>query len=159
MKVPQTIVPILLSVFLAACVPAIDTQSLIETGIAQTAQISQLETAAAGNGGQALAAFDWTGEWTMWTDIQFGPLYLTQSGNMIEGYYVYDGRTTRIKATLIANNQIAVWQEINAASGETIAYIWQIVGDNNDQFVGNWNGNAYCGARNGAAKPDPCFGP
>lgn len=52
MKTPKILVPILLIVLLAACVPAVDTQSAIETGIAQTQQISQLETAAADNGGQ-----------------------------------------------------------------------------------------------------------
>ncbi len=44
---------LLASFFMAACAPAVDTQSVIETGIAATAQISRLETAAAGNGEQS----------------------------------------------------------------------------------------------------------
>ena len=43
-------ISIQVGLLLAACVPVVDTQSVIETGIAPTAQISQLETAAAGNG-------------------------------------------------------------------------------------------------------------
>lgn len=39
------------TLLLVACVPTVDTQSVIETGIAQTQQISQLETAAADTGG------------------------------------------------------------------------------------------------------------
>ena len=53
MKTPKILIPILLSLLLAACEPGIDTQSIVETSIAQTAQISQLETAAAGNGAQS----------------------------------------------------------------------------------------------------------
>ena len=45
-------ISILVALLLTACQPSVDTQSIVETSIAQTAQISQLETAAADNGGQ-----------------------------------------------------------------------------------------------------------
>lgn len=106
MKILGQIVSLLglAGLLLSACIPAVDTQAIIETGIAATAQISQLETAAAGNGAQSedqanqpvqnqeLVNFGFVNNNTTVCSIE---TYVNdQAVNLLEGFFLDPGKIT-----------------------------------------------------------------
>lgn len=97
---------------------------------------------------------DWTGNWTAFFGDEGGLLFratliVSREGNTITGVH-----STQIFTGTLSEDGLSVsgtW--VNPPSSGTFS--WTIVSDN--QFCGNTDGAfAYCGARNGAPRPDPC---
>jgi hypothetical protein len=98
--------------------------------------------------------FDWTGQWTAFFGDEGGILFratlvISREGNTIIGVH-----GTQIFTGALSEDGLSVigtWVN-SPTSGE---FGWTIVGEN--QFCGNTEGAfAYCGARYGASRPDPC---
>ena len=75
----------------------------------------------------------------------------------------YDSEGATLGPDESLTGQIEDWQD--DGSGNCInfgPYDFQfafVPGSNHNQFVGNTQGDAFCGARNGYPLPDPCYGP
>ena len=98
---------------------------------------------------------DWTGVWTAFFGDEGGLLFratlvISREGNTItgtHGTHVFTGALSEDGLSVIGT-----W--VNPPSSGDFG--WYIVGEN--QFCGNTEGDfAYCAARNGASRPDPCF--
>ena len=110
----------------------------------------------------------WAGSWTTWIVIDQPrqvTMTLLQSGEVISGTSTeVDGTVATIKGFLSADfSQASGSWEHMLDEGK---FEWRQI--NPDQFVGYYtidSGNEgrttfpWCGARNGASQPDPCFGP
>lgn len=177
-----------LSLIVASCA-GVNTQSVVETAIAQTQEISQLQTAAAGANisetptaqGQneplptevtatppppstQAPVWDWNGVWNIREASSLFKGTLTINGNFITGVLdcAWDGclEQLTIHGTLSEGGQIASGT-VEAASGGEGPFQWQITAENPNQFVGNYtNGTGqFCGWRDGAAETSPCLWP
>ena len=98
---------------------------------------------------------DWTGGWTAFFGDEGGLVFranltISREGNTISGKHgtqVFTGALSEDGLSVIGT-----W--VNPPSSGDFG--WYIVGEN--QFCGNTEGDfAYCAARNGASRPDPCF--
>jgi hypothetical protein len=98
---------------------------------------------------------DWTGKWTAFFGDEGGllfraDLFITREGNTITGVH-----STQIFTGTLSEDGLSIlgtW--VNPPVNGTFS--WSIVGEN--QFCGNTDGDfAYCAARNGASRPDPCI--
>ena len=97
---------------------------------------------------------DWTGIWTAFFGDEGGLLFranlvISREGNTISGTHgtqVFTGTLSQDGLSVVGT-----WQN-PPTSGD---FGWYIVGEN--QFCGNTEGDfAYCAARFGASRPDPC---
>ena len=103
---------------------------------------------------EIITPFDWTGQWTAFFGDEGGLLFratlvISREGNTITGVHgtqIFTGALSEDGLSMIGT-----W--VNPpTSGD---FGWYIVGEN--QFCGNTEGAfAYCGARYGAVRPDPC---
>ncbi len=107
-------------------------------------------------------SFVWTGTWETWIDANMGTLVLTQSGNSISGTLTGSGETFTISGTTSEGGRVANGEVRDAADVLEATFSWRMR-DSTNQFTGTWSDppddGVWCGARNGAAKPDPCAGP
>jgi hypothetical protein len=98
---------------------------------------------------------DWTGNWTAFFGDEGGLLFratitISRSGNTITGVH----STQIFTGTLTEDGLSVVGTWVNQPM--TGSFSWTIVSE--DQFCGNTEGAfAYCAARNGANRPDPCI--
>lgn len=98
---------------------------------------------------------DWTGKWTAFFGDEGGllfraDLFITREGKTIIGVH----STQIFTGTLSKDGLSVVGTWVNPPVDGTFS--WSIVGEN--QFCGNTDGDfAYCAARNGASRPDPCI--
>ncbi len=102
-------------------------------------------------------SYIWDGDWTTSVNGAICSMALTESGNTVSGSYTCPTYTGTVTGTLSANRRTlsGTWTTIGSGS-----FTWQRKTVNTNQFVGNWDGTEYwCGARDGASLPDPCFGP
>ncbi|MGH2582498.1 MAG: hypothetical protein ACRDFQ_06340 [Anaerolineales bacterium] len=155
-KVNQLATWLLLSLIVAACSGA-NTQSAVDTAIAQTQQISELQTAAAGAVAYATPqsedglpqatqpptpvptqpAWNWNGIWTMWWGNNTYVVTITQSGNQISGSFGEGVQMIVIEGTLSNGGQNAsgTWTfPLGEGDGN---FEWQLKAGNPNQFVGN----------------------
>jgi hypothetical protein len=155
-----------------------DVQGGIATGVAQTQQISALETAAAGGGAQVPSTaepeqpcnrvstpgseFTWEGDWFLYLVGIKTCVHITQAGDLISGSFVNGGRTLTFSGTLSADKKLATGTLENAKEQLSAPFQLQIKADNPDQFGGGFTFDgesfAWCGSRAGAPKPDACHG-
>jgi len=98
---------------------------------------------------------DWTGGWTAFFGDEGGLLFranltISREGNTITGTH----STQVFTGTLSEDGLSVIGTWVNPPSSGDFG--WYIVGEN--QFCGNTEGDfAYCAARSGASRPDPCF--
>lgn len=98
---------------------------------------------------------EWTGNWTAFYGDEGGLLFratlvVSRNGNTITGVH----STQIFTGTLSEDGQTVSGTWVNPPSTGTFS--WTIVGEN--QFCGNTDrAFAYCGARGGASRPDPCL--
>lgn len=98
---------------------------------------------------------EWTGNWTAFYGDEGGLLFratlvVSRDGNTITGVH----STQIFTGTLSEDGQTVSGTWVNPPSSGTFS--WTIVGEN--QFCGNTDRVfAYCGARGGASRPDPCL--
>jgi hypothetical protein len=103
----------------------------------------------------------WSGQWTGYFGMEIGSVYetdivITVVGNQVSGVATFKGSPTTFDGSFSDDFRLVTgsWSARPAWGNFT----WYLVGDN--QFVGNRdNAFAYCGSRNGAPMPEPCFGP
>jgi hypothetical protein len=98
---------------------------------------------------------EWTGNWTAFYGDEGGLLFratlvVSRDSNTITGVH----STQIFTGTLSEDGQTVSGTWVNPPSTGTFS--WTIVGEN--QFCGNTDrAFAYCGARGGASRPDPCL--
>jgi hypothetical protein len=93
--------------------------------------------------------------------MEIGSVYQTEieitvDGNQVTGLATFMGSVTTFTGSFLDDFRLVTgtWSS-RPASGN---FTWYLVGDH--QFIGNRdNAFAYCGSRNGALMPEPCFGP
>jgi hypothetical protein len=111
--------------------------------------------------------FSWEGSWTIFGISTEYIMTLTQSGNTISGSF-NDGDSEIIISGVVSLDHSFVsgeWEDSDHSYGIFSGpFEWKQI--NANQFIGNLEFNnstegaaAWCGARNGASQPDPCFGP
>jgi hypothetical protein len=166
----------------------VEPQSAVETAIAQTQQISRLETAAAAVGPSDTPSnenevfppeatptqpstpvptqtpkpiWDWNGTWTMWWGNNTYVVTLTMSGNKISGSFGEGVQMIVIDGTLSNGGQNVSGTWVYPQGEGDGNFEWQLKGGNPNQFVGNNNFGVapWCGVKSGASKPDPCQWP
>jgi uncharacterized protein YgiM (DUF1202 family) len=107
--------------------------------------------------------WDWNGTWNTYIApaMTLRVVTLSKSGNSVTGGYVYPGGSVYITGTLSDEGQTltGTWDDDSNGAGVDGNFVWQIKPKNTNQFVGNWGGGGWCGARSGASTPDPCEGP
>lgn len=107
----------------------------------------------------SMPVMNWSGSWSAYFGLEIGsplsaPLTLTVSGNSITGTETWGNSTMTFTGTVSADRRTVMGTWSNPpASG---FFTWHML--NQNQFVGNTDDAfAYCGSRNGAAMPAPCF--
>jgi hypothetical protein len=103
----------------------------------------------------------WEGNWTIW----FGPapftqcsMHLTRSGSTIDGTYDCGSFTGTVHGTISADltKVSGTWSNNVPQSGD---FDWMMK-KNTNQFIGNYDSTwDWCGAKNGASQPSPCYWP
>ena len=106
---------------------------------------------------------DWTGTWSSWheeiTDV-YHPVFeitINHAGDQISGSYSIGGENYNFVANLNEDYTHADGNWVHESDFSTGFIFWWLM-ENGDQFYGSTGGNwgAWCGARNGLPKPDPC---
>jgi hypothetical protein len=112
--------------------------------------------------------FNWNGSWHMFYAVgglalDFGPVTLTQTGTTLTGSFTYNDVNNTILGTLSSDFQTATGIITNTTSNKSFPIHWQIKSGNLNQFVGSYVSEgttyAWCGARAGASRPNPCQWP
>lgn len=166
-----------------------NTSTLVAEAIAQTQAIEQgVQTALAGTAAAAPTATDtntpqpsetatststatplpdWSGNWRIWmeglTETEIGPSYfevsISQAGDTVSLSIDIEGDTLTFSGPLSGDHTMASGVVSYSGSGTTgPAFAW-FLAPGGAQFSGNWDGKWFCGARDGGAKPDPCYAP
>ncbi|MBN1231017.1 MAG: hypothetical protein JXA19_04025 [Anaerolineales bacterium] len=108
----------------------------------------------------------YTGTWNVW--ISNGAISVSctmsmnQSGKNLNGTLSCSGTDYDISGTVQNDNETANGTGVISGGGYTFNYTWKIR-KNINQFTGNFSdptdSGEMCGAKNGASKPSPCYGP
>ena len=106
---------------------------------------------------------DWDGAWSVWLGSEGGGDLLVEaemtvniSGDNFTGTLTLMGETADINGVINADHTSASGTWTSTMDAGPFIFYW--ISDT--QFNGNWNGTgAWCGARDGAAQPDPCLKP
>jgi len=106
----------------------------------------------------------WEGAWTIWvSESSDGPtseltmtLQQPEDGPIKGRFVLPDGATAvTLEGTSFVGNDLILgtWDDSDNFSGT-----FEFIRISDDQFMGARNGDsAWCGARNGAPQPDPCY--
>ncbi len=128
-------------------------EPVVETpGPTSTSEADQAPTPTTEN---IFTPVEWTGNWTAFYGDKGGLLFramlvVTRDSNTITGVH----STQIFTGILSEDGQTVSGTWVNPPSTGTFS--WTIVGEN--QFCGNTDrAFAYCGARGGASRPDPCL--
>jgi hypothetical protein len=105
---------------------------------------------------------DWTGTWTVWVEGEGsmgyieGEMTIHVDGDNFTGMLTILAESVDINGVVSADRRQASGTWTSPYSSGPFVFYWV----DEDHFNGNYEGNlGWCGARNGAAEPDPCYVP
>ena len=101
---------------------------------------------------------DWEGTWFLWVGETFEPIEVNFSaeGNIIIGTIEEKGESRKINAAVSLDSVTAIgdWESSSENSGP----VAMLISEDGKEFTGNLGSEGmFCGSREGAFKPKPCY--